>query len=345
MVELEGRKALVTGAARGIGRVTAGALADAGADVALVDLDPKVEEAAALVRERGRRAAWASFDIADAAAVKGGVANLRDALGDFDVLVNNAGITNHIAALTRMTPEGWERELSVNLSGAFHLIQALLPAMIERGFGRIIVISSLAARGGLRHQAGYAASKAGLLGLVHTVTLEHARHGVTCNAVLPGLIETEVVRSMPAEIREASLATHGGGGSADRLPRLGGGGLHQRCRDRHRRRIPPQHPVPGEPQGGRRFANLTPPGPHGRAATSRRAREEPRRWNCMALRALCSVGRTSPRGARDPSCEELVASRERTWASAANCVDARARLASFWRSYRCSPCRPPFLRW
>jgi len=205
-VELEGRKALVTGAARGIGRVTAGALADAGADVALVDLDPKVEEAAALVRERGRRAAWASFDIADAAAVKGGVANLRDALGDFDVLVNNAGITNHIAALTRMTPEGWERELSVNLSGAFHLIQALLPAMIERGFGRIIVISSLAARGGLRHQAGYAASKAGLLGLVHTVTLEHARHGVTCNAVLPGLIETEVVRTMPAEIREASLA-------------------------------------------------------------------------------------------------------------------------------------------
>ena len=203
---LEGRKALVTGAARGIGRVTALALADAGADVALVDLDAAVEESAARVRGRGRRAAWARFDIADAVAVRSGVAALRDALGDFDVLVNNAGITNHIAALTRMTPEGWERELAVNLSGAFHLIQALLPRMIERRFGRILVISSLAARGGLHHQAGYAASKAGLLGLVHTVTLEHARHGVTCNAILPGLIETEVVRGMPAEIREASLA-------------------------------------------------------------------------------------------------------------------------------------------
>jgi NAD(P)-dependent dehydrogenase (short-subunit alcohol dehydrogenase family) len=205
-VVLEGRKALVTGAARGIGRVTAEALADAGADVALVDLDAAVEESAARVRGRGRRAAWARLDIANAAAVRSGVAELRDALGDFDVLVNNAGITNHIAALTRMTPEGWERELAVNLSGAFHMIQALLPPMIERRFGRILVISSLAARGGLHHQAGYAASKAGLLGLVHTVTLEHARHGVTCNAILPGLIETEVVRGMPAEIREASLA-------------------------------------------------------------------------------------------------------------------------------------------
>ena len=104
------------------------------------------------MRERGRRTAWARFDIADPAAVESGVAELRQALGDFDVLVNNAGITNHIAPLSRMTPEGWERELSVNLSGAFHLIQALLPAMIERRWGRIVVISSLAARGGLHHQ-------------------------------------------------------------------------------------------------------------------------------------------------------------------------------------------------
>jgi len=157
-VGLEGRTALVTGAARGIGRVTAQILADAGADVAVVDLDPKVEDTAARVRERGRRTAFACFDISEREAVRSGVEELCAALGGFDVLVNNAGIVNHIAPLTRMTPEGWERELRVNLTGAFHLIQALLPAMIERGRGRIVVMSSVAARGGLHQQAAYAAS-------------------------------------------------------------------------------------------------------------------------------------------------------------------------------------------
>jgi NAD(P)-dependent dehydrogenase (short-subunit alcohol dehydrogenase family) len=205
-MQLEGRTALVTGAARGIGRVTARVLADAGADVSLVDVDPGVEEAVADIRKAGHRAASATFDIADLAAVGTGVAKLRDALGEIDVLVSNAGIVNHIAPLTRMTHEGWERELAVNLTGAFNLIQALLPAMIEGRFGRIIVISSGAARGGLHHQAAYAASKAGLIGLAQTVSLEQARHGITCNVILPGLIETERVGAMPAELRDAAVA-------------------------------------------------------------------------------------------------------------------------------------------
>ena len=205
-VQLAGHTALVTGAARGIGRVSAGILADAGADLAVVDVDPAVEDTATRVRERGRRAAFARFDVAAPAAVQRGVAELRDALGDPDILVNNAGIVNHIAPITRMTAEGWDHELGVNLSGAFHLIQALLPAMIERRWGRIVMMSSGAARGGLHHQAGYAASKAGLIGLAQTVALEHARHGITCNVILPGLIETELARKMPAEIREATIA-------------------------------------------------------------------------------------------------------------------------------------------
>jgi NAD(P)-dependent dehydrogenase (short-subunit alcohol dehydrogenase family) len=94
----------------------------------------------------------------------------------------------------------------VNLSGAFHLLQAVLPGMLERRHGRVVLISSVAAAGGLHNQAGYAASKAGLLGLAKSVTLEHARHGITCNAVLPGLIETETVAAMPAEIRDAFLS-------------------------------------------------------------------------------------------------------------------------------------------
>lgn len=205
-MKLAGRTALITGAARGIGRVAAQTLADAGADVAVVDLDPNVEETVARIRERGRRAAFATFDIADSAAVRDGVEKLHGALGDFDVLVNNAGIVDHIAPLTRMTREGWERELAVNLSGAFNLIQVVVPAMVEQAWGRIVVVSSVAALGGLHRQAGYAASKAGLIGLAKTVALEYARHGITCNAILPGLIETELVRAMPAELRDATIA-------------------------------------------------------------------------------------------------------------------------------------------
>ncbi len=203
---LAGKIALITGAARGIGRAAALRLADAGADVAVTDVQSDVEETAARIRERGRRAAAAVFDVADPAQVDAGVRQLRTALGDVDVLVSNAGIVNNIAPLTKMTHERWQREIAVNLTGAFNVIQALIGPMIERRWGRIIVMSSGAAHGGLHRQAAYAASKAGLIGLVQTVTLEHARHGITCNAILPGLIETETVQLMPVEIRDATRA-------------------------------------------------------------------------------------------------------------------------------------------
>ena len=204
---LSGKIALVTGAARGIGRATALALADAGADVAVADLLPGVEETAARICERGRRAAAATFDVADPDRVRYGIAQLRATLGDIDVVVSGAAIVTNIAPFTKMTAESWQRELAVNLTGAFNVIQAVIGPMIDRSWGRIIVISSGAAHGGLHHQAAYAASKAGLIGLVQTITLEHARHGITCNAILPGLIETELVEMMPAEIRAATTAS------------------------------------------------------------------------------------------------------------------------------------------
>jgi len=203
---LTGKIALVTGAARGIGRVAAQVLAAQGADLALADVLPEVEETAARVRARGRRAVAAAFDVADPVQVRAGVAQLRSALGDCDILVNNAGIVANIAPLTKMSFERWQFEIGVNLTGAFNMVQAVIGPMITRGWGRIIVISSGAARGGLHHQCAYAASKAGLLGLVHTVTLEHARHGITCNAILPGLIGTENVQMMPSEIRDFAIA-------------------------------------------------------------------------------------------------------------------------------------------
>jgi NAD(P)-dependent dehydrogenase (short-subunit alcohol dehydrogenase family) len=200
------RTALVTGAARGIGRTIARVLAQAGARVALADRDAGVNGAAEELRAQGFPAAAGCFDVASPADVREGVERLREALGAIDVLVSNAGIVDHIAPLTRMEPARWARELDVNLGGAFHLLQAVLPGMVERRHGRVVLISSVAAAGGLHNQAGYAASKAGLLGLAKSVTLEHARHGITCNAVLPGLIETETVAAMPAEIRDAFLS-------------------------------------------------------------------------------------------------------------------------------------------
>jgi NAD(P)-dependent dehydrogenase (short-subunit alcohol dehydrogenase family) len=203
---LKGKTALVTGAARGIGRAAALRLAEVGADVGVSDLQPEVEETAALIKQRGRRAAAAAFDVADPEQVRSGVQQLSAALGDFDVLVSNAAIVNNIAPLTKMSHERWQREIAVNLTGAFNMIQAVIGPMIKRRWGRVIVMSSGAAHGGLHYQAAYAASKAGLIGLVQTVTLEHARHGITCNAILPGLIETEMMQMMPEEIREATKA-------------------------------------------------------------------------------------------------------------------------------------------
>jgi acetoacetyl-CoA reductase len=105
-----------------------------------------------------------------------------------------------------MTREQWQRDIDVNLTGAFRTIQACLPGMRERGYGRIVVISSGAARSGLPGQVAYAASKAGLLGLTRTVAAENAGKGITANAILPGLVATEAVLAMPAEIRDRAYA-------------------------------------------------------------------------------------------------------------------------------------------
>jgi len=203
---LEGKAVLISGAARGIGRATALVMAEQGADVAVCDILPDVEATAEQVVRKGRRSASAVFDIADRFQVHDGVSTLVGALGTINVLVNNAGIVNNIAKLAKMSHESWSREISVNLSGAFNMIKEVIGPMVQTKWGRIINISSLAATGGLDRQAGYAASKAGLLGLTKTVALEHASDGITCNAVLPGLIETEFVGQMPEEIRKAGVA-------------------------------------------------------------------------------------------------------------------------------------------
>lgn len=201
-----GRLIVITGPASGIGRATALRFAREGASLALFDRQSAVEQTAADARNIGAEARAWIVDVSDAAAVDTAVAQVRATLGEIACLVNGAGVVDHIAPLAKMNPDAWAREIAINLGGPFHLVRAVAPGMADRGWGRIVNVSSAAARGGLSLRAGYAASKAGLLGLTRNVALEFGRNGVTCNAILPGLIATEKVQAMPPGIMEAGIA-------------------------------------------------------------------------------------------------------------------------------------------
>ncbi|MDX6667520.1 MAG: hypothetical protein QOK04_900 [Solirubrobacteraceae bacterium] len=176
-------RALVTGAARGIGAAIAARLRDDGFDVATLDRDEGCDHRVDVARDP------------------------LPALDDIDVCVSNAAITDTVAPAHRMELEQWQRDIDVNLTGAFRVVQACLPGMRERRYGRIVVISSQAARAGLPGQVAYAASKAGLGGMVKTIAAEGLRRGITANAVLPGMVATEAVLSMPDEILERITST------------------------------------------------------------------------------------------------------------------------------------------
>ncbi|MHB1127331.1 MAG: 3-oxoacyl-ACP reductase FabG [Bacillota bacterium] len=199
---LDGKVALVTGAARGIGRATALGLAEDGAHVVVADLNVEgVRQTAAEVAALGRKAVGVYIDIASSDLVKQAFEQARAELGPVDILVNNAAITTNVAVIRKMQIKDWERELAVNLTGAFNCIREALNGMVTRKWGRIINISSGAGALGGYGQAGYASTKAGILGLTKTVALEHARDGITCNAILPGLIQTDAADAINPEMR------------------------------------------------------------------------------------------------------------------------------------------------
>jgi 3-oxoacyl-[acyl-carrier protein] reductase len=229
-IDLSGRVALVTGGSRGLGRQDALTLARAGADVVVADIlvESQVSEetdrwgvlATAArtqglirteatvdeIRALGRRALAIRCDVTDREQVAAAVAETVEELGSVDILVNNAATLDHVGQFTDQSPELWERDLRVNLTGSFNCAQAVWPHMKERGWGRIVNMASVAGTLGGFGQASYSTTKAGVLGLTRTLAMEGARHGITCNAIVPGVIGTEAFNMANPVMNERIVA-------------------------------------------------------------------------------------------------------------------------------------------
>ncbi|HET9312569.1 MAG TPA: 3-oxoacyl-[acyl-carrier-protein] reductase [Nitrospira sp.] len=202
-MSLEGRVAIVTGAAQGIGRAIAETLAEAGADIVVADLDPtRSKETVAAVEKAGRKALNLKVNVADANDTKAMAEQILKDWGKIDILVNNAGITRD-GLLLRMKEEDWNVVLQVNLNGTFHCTKAVLQPMTKQRYGRIVNIASIVGAMGNVGQANYAASKAAVIGFTKTVAREYASRNVTVNAVAPGFIDTAMTQGLAAEVKEA----------------------------------------------------------------------------------------------------------------------------------------------
>jgi 3-oxoacyl-[acyl-carrier protein] reductase len=225
-IDLSGRVALVTGASRGLGRADALTLARAGADVVLTDIllesDARAdaerygpltqaaraqgfvhtEQTAEEIRGSGRRALARKCDVTERAQVDAVVEEAVEELGAIDILVANAATLDHVARFEQQSQELWDRDLRVNLTGVFNSAQAVWPGMVGRGWGRIVTMASVTGTLGGFGQASYATTKAGVLGLTKTLALEGARHGITANAIVPGIIGTEAFELGDREMNE-----------------------------------------------------------------------------------------------------------------------------------------------
>jgi NAD(P)-dependent dehydrogenase (short-subunit alcohol dehydrogenase family) len=205
---LDGRVAVITGGLNGIGRAITHRLALAGATVAVLDIaasDGSTEVASLTleVNEMGARLVIEQVDITDNVALLASLARVSRDLGDPDILISNAGLIANFGTLETLPDEAWARELAVNLTGAFQVARAAVPAMAAKGWGRVIFLSSCAAWTGSPVQVGYAPTKAGLVGLSHTIARSYGPKGVTANAILPGFVSTDLVNAhFPAEERQ-----------------------------------------------------------------------------------------------------------------------------------------------
>ncbi len=198
-----GRTALVTGGTRGIGKAICLALKEAGHTVAA---NYAGNDAAAEAFTKGTGIPAYKWSVADYDACAAGLAKVEQAHGPIDILVNNAGITRD-APFHKMTPQQWREVIDTNLTGVFNMTHPVWSGMRERGFGRIITISSINGQKGQFAQANYSAAKAGDIGFTKALAQEGARKGVTVNAICPGYIATDMVMAVPEKVREQIIET------------------------------------------------------------------------------------------------------------------------------------------
>jgi 2-hydroxycyclohexanecarboxyl-CoA dehydrogenase len=206
-MSLEGKVAIVTGAARGLGRAIALRLAADGAAVAVWDLKlDGAEETAAMICHGGGRAIACAGDSSKISDISAALARTRIELGPISILVNNAALSP-FAAFETITEESWDRLMAINLKGPFLCAQAVISDMLAAGWGRIVNIASSSAQTGAAMQTHYAASKAGVIGFTKALALEYANKGITVNAVTPGFVNTEGLREAPVDVEGFAKTT------------------------------------------------------------------------------------------------------------------------------------------
>jgi 3-oxoacyl-[acyl-carrier protein] reductase len=204
-VSLQGRVALVTGAGRGIGKAIALELAAAGADIVFTNRNKTLADAVqAEIEALGRRCVAVQADIADPAQVDAMVKQGLEALSSIDILVNNAGVTKDQLIL-RMTPEDWRAVMSVNLDGMFYVTRAVIRSMVRARRGRVINLTSVVGFTGNAGQVNYASSKSAVVGFTKSLAKELGGRNITCNAVAPGFIDTDMTRDLSEEQKRAIL--------------------------------------------------------------------------------------------------------------------------------------------
>lgn len=201
MPRLQDRIAIITGAARGIGKAAAEVFCQEGATVIIWDLLDVGHETAGALREQGYSCEFMKISTTDVPAIEAAAREIADRYGRIDILVNNAGITRD-KTLLKMSHLEWQQVIDVNLTGVFNCTKAVVPYMVENKYGRIICTSSIVGVHGNFGQTNYTAAKAGVIAMCRTWAKELGKHGITANAVAPGFIKTDMTDAMPEEIRQ-----------------------------------------------------------------------------------------------------------------------------------------------